>query len=56
MEIVKRERRGLTQIQALQIFNLYVTYVDNKASMCLGCGDKTAKMYLETLQNLYGEE
>lgn len=52
-QVLNRNRRGLTQPQAVQIYNLYVKYVDNKASVCFGCGDKDAKQYLETLEQLY---
>lgn len=52
-EIKNRTRRGFTQEQGVKIYNIYLKYVDNKASACLGCGDKDIKRYFETLEQLY---
>lgn len=39
----------------VQIYNLYIQYVNNSISTCFTCGDKTAREHLATLEQIYME-
>ena len=37
----------------VQIYNLYIQYVNNSISTCFTCGDKTAREHSTTLEQIY---